>query len=96
MSARVPDRGEVRKVSRVDPRRDEVEVGPKPDSNEYSSVPFGAQKEPSLAFPIIMIVCIFLMGLLVWMMASDRLSKLERRLQKIEKLIKVDSKEKPE
>ncbi|NOZ19671.1 MAG: hypothetical protein GXP25_01140 [Planctomycetes bacterium] len=65
---------------------DEVQTLPKPDSDEYAAVDFPGQ-ERSLLFPIILIVCIFLMGLIVYMWAETRIRGVEQRLTRIEKTL---------
>lgn len=63
---------------------DEVSTLPKLDTEEYAATGFPLQ-ERSLLFPIIMVVCIFLMGLLVYMWAETRMRGIEQRLTRIEK-----------
>lgn len=63
---------------------DEVGTLPKPDSDEYAAVGFPGE-ERSLLFPIVMIVCVFLMGLLVYMWAETRIRGVEQRLSRVEK-----------
>lgn len=68
---------------------DEVSTMPKLDTTEYTSLPFGARQESSLLFPIILIICIFLMGLLVGMWATEKIGRVENRVLRLEKLLKV-------
>ncbi|MEW6357584.1 MAG: hypothetical protein AB1696_14730 [Planctomycetota bacterium] len=63
---------------------DEVSTLPKLDTDEYAATGFPVQ-ERSLLFPIIMIVCIVLMGLIVAMWAETRLREVEQRLTRMEK-----------
>jgi len=67
--------------------RDHIRL--EPEQTERYALPITVEQQPSLLFPIIMIVCMFLMGYLVWLITSDKIRRVERKVDALTKRVQL-------